>query len=340
MSEISVHPRKTSCPTCGDKAQAVIDYSLGDLICTGCGLVLEGQCIDDAAEWRTFASEGVDNGPQGGGAERADKFGGRDMNSDEADGTSITGSSALAKTLQKAQTFSDRFASSGPRSAAKQEEKNLKLFTMKIQEITSRLGLSGGIVNRCVALFQDLSSKNELKQRNQVSWHCAVVHIASMQERATRTIRELAEANAGSAGKKELEFEKQIDKRVKQINKALGLVQPAAYVEDQELMARFVNRLQLAPQVCKPASFISKEAYKYGLVGRQPQTAIVASAIFLVAWMLNVEEKPKFGDVAAIARVSEASVRAAYKHMRSSIRRLVPQDFVCRLPGGIDGLPS
>merc|ERR1712187_228526 len=124
-----------------------------------------------------------------------------------------------------------------------------------------------------------------LKQRHQASWYCALVHIASTQERATRTIHELAEANAAAAGKKEADLAKQIDKRVKQISKTLGLMQPGAYIEDQELMARFVNRLHLSPQICKPASHISKEAYKYGLVGKSPQTAIVAASILIVAWL-------------------------------------------------------
>lgn len=339
MSEISVAPQKTVCKICGDRAEVVLDYSTGDLICTTCGLVLEGHCIDDGAEWRNFSYEGVESGRHVNERERADRFAGHDMMSDEADGTGIAGTSTFAKSLQKAQQFSERAASGGPATSAKQEQKALKVFTMKIREAAGRLALGEGIVNRCVGLFQDLTAKSELKQRQQASWFCALVHIASMQERATRTIRELAEANAVAAGKKEADFEKQIDKRVKQINKALGLTQPGAYVEDQELMARFVNRLQLSPQVCKPASHISKEAYKYGLVGRSPQTAIVASSILIVAWLLNVEEKPKFTDVSVIAKVSEAAVRAVYKHVHQHIRRLLPKDFICRLPGGLEGLP-
>eukprot|EP00418_Pyrodinium_bahamense_P092442 CAMPEP_0179026326 /NCGR_PEP_ID=MMETSP0796-20121207/8455_1 /TAXON_ID=73915 /ORGANISM="Pyrodinium bahamense, Strain pbaha01" /LENGTH=343 /DNA_ID=CAMNT_0020722399 /DNA_START=24 /DNA_END=1055 /DNA_ORIENTATION=- len=342
MAEISIHPRKTICKNCGDKAKVVLDYSLGDLICTTCGLVLEGQCLDDAAEWRTFAVEGVESGPRVNERERADKFGGRDMMEDEADGgTTISGSSNMAKSLQRAQQISDRAAAGAPApSGTRNEQKALKTFTAKVRETAGRLALGEGVVNRCVGLFQDLSAKNEAKGKQQPSWYCALVHIASVQERATRTVRELAEANATAAGKKEADFEKQIDKRVKQISKALGLAQPAAYVEDQDLMARFVQRLQLSPQVCKPASHISQEAYKYGLVGRQPQTAIVASSILIVAWLLNVEEKPGFASVSAIAKVPEAAVRGAYKPIRAAIRRLLPKDFVCRLPTGIDGLPQ
>jgi len=334
--EISLDARKTLCKHCGDKAKVVLDYSAGDLVCTTCGLVLEGQLLDEAAEWRTFADEGVDTGDKVNPRERGDKRGSHEMD-EEASGTSIVGSSNLAKSLQRVHAMSER-SSTGPITAAAKEQKTLKALIAKVRETAGRLALGEGIVNRCVGLFQDLTAKSESKPRLQASWLCALVHIASVQERATRTVRELAEANANAAGKREADFEKQIDKRVKEIHKTLGITQPAAYVEDDELMARFVNRLQLSPQICKPASHISQEAYKYGLVGRQPQTAIVAGAILIVAWLLNVEAKPTFTDVAVIAKVSEPAVRSAYKHIHGGIRRLLPRDFVCRLP--LESLPQ
>jgi len=339
MSEICVAPRKTLCKNCGDKAQVVLDYHVGDLVCTTCGLVLEGGCLDDAAEWRNFAPEGVGDAGDA-GRDRGDRQGARLEFEDEAMGTSIPGSTVMAKSLQRVHQMADLAADRGPASAAKAEAKTQRHVAGKVREITSRLGLGDSIVNRCLGLWQDLAGSSPGRMAKQASWYCALVHIATLQERATRTVRELAEANAPAAGKREADFEKQIDKKVKEINKVLGLSQPAAYVEDQDLMARFVNRLQLAPQVCRPASHIAMEAYKYGLVGRQPQTAIVASSILIVAWLLNVEQKPRFTDVATIAKVSEASVRGAYKSIRPAASRLLPKDFVCRLPGGLQGLPA
>eukprot|EP00419_Tripos_fusus_P045917 CAMPEP_0172813474 /NCGR_PEP_ID=MMETSP1075-20121228/10682_1 /TAXON_ID=2916 /ORGANISM="Ceratium fusus, Strain PA161109" /LENGTH=340 /DNA_ID=CAMNT_0013653179 /DNA_START=59 /DNA_END=1078 /DNA_ORIENTATION=+ len=329
MSEISVDPAKTFCKICKDGGAVVLDYSMGDLVCTSCGLVLEGHCLDEGAEWRNFSSEGVENGQRVNDRERGDMSNAHDMESDELGSTRIAGMTSAAKNLQKAHWNSDRAASGGPVvSAAKQERKALTVFTAKIEETAGRLSLGKGIVNRCIGLYQDLASKDDgQKRRHQVSWYCAFVHIASTQERATRTIREVAEANAAAAGKRAADLEKQIDKRVKEISKILGLIQTGAYVEDQELMARFVNRLYLSSQICKPASHISQEAYKYGLVGKSPQTAIVASSILIVAWLLDVEAKPTFTHVATIAKEPEATVRAAYKNMHQHISRLLPTYF-------------
>uniref|UniRef100_A0A7S4UXH7 General transcription factor TFIIB n=1 Tax=Alexandrium monilatum TaxID=311494 RepID=A0A7S4UXH7_9DINO len=341
MTELSVNPRKTTCKDCGEKAKVVLDHSAGDLICTTCGLVLEGQIIDDGQEWRNFGIEGAEYGQRVNERERADRTAAVDIMSDQAATTGISGSSTLAKSLQKTQFLSEQRSSNQTSSAgARNEHKAMKVFTTKIRETAGRLALGEGIVNRCVGLYQDLIEKNEAKSRMQASWYCALVHIASVQEKATRTISELAEANAGAASKKVEHLEKQIEKRVKEINRILGVSQQAAYVEDEALMARFVQRLGLSSDVRKPASTIAQEAYRYGLVGRQPQTAIVASSILIVAWLLNVEAKPRFADVAHIAKVPEAAVRGAYKQIHGAIRRLLPPSFVCRLPGGLDALPQ
>jgi len=338
MAEICVDPAKTFCIFCKDEGAVVLDYSMGDLVCTKCGYVLEGRCLDGGAEWRNFSSEGVENGQRVNERERGDRADAHDMESDDMGSTGIAGTSIAARNLQRAHMSSERAASGGPVTNLKNEKKALIIFTAKIEETAGRLSLGKGIVNRCIGLYQELVAKDEAMKRHQLSWYCALVHIASTQERATRTIREVAEANANAAGKKQADLEKQIEKRVKQISKTLGLIQTGAYVEDQELMARFVNRLYLSPQICKPASHISKEAYKYGLVGKSPQTAIVASAILIVAWLLNVEAKPTFTNVSTIAKEPEATVRAAYKSMYPHVERLLPTDFAIQT--NLESLPK
>lgn len=52
------------CPDCGWTHTRVMD---GDVVCTGCGLVLADRVIDDRAEWRTFEGE-PDTGNRCGGA--------------------------------------------------------------------------------------------------------------------------------------------------------------------------------------------------------------------------------------------------------------------------------
>lgn len=339
MVEIGVDPRKTLCRECGPSARVVLDESMGDLVCTGCGLVQESHCIDMGVEWRSFAAEGVESGPRVNERERADKFDMMDEDSAlQPTGTSFSGTDAASRSLMKAHRMASQNANSSMSAEGKHELK-VKTMTNKIREVTSRLGLGEDIVRRCAGMIETLAKKEELNQRLQVPFFCALVHLASREEKATRTTAELAQANATAAGKKAKDLERVIDKRVKELRMLLDIPEPTAYARDEELMARFVNRLQLAPPVCKPAQHISRMAYKFGLVGKLPQTAIVASSIFIVAWLLNVEEKPSFTDVASIAKISEVPVRNAYKLLHGQIRRLLPDDFKSSLPGGLAGLP-
>merc|ERR1712113_726134 len=103
----------------------------------------------------------------------------------------------------------------------------------------------------------------------------------------------------------------------------------------------FAARLQLAPQVCKTAGQICSTAYRCDLIRRDGHSAVLAAAVFIVAHLFDAQKKPDFSDVAVIARVSAEAVRAAYKRVIfPHIRRLVPEGFVCKLPGGVCALPQ
>lgn len=44
------------CPDCGG-TRLVEDHANGDVVCRGCGLVVESYIIDERSEWRTFADK-------------------------------------------------------------------------------------------------------------------------------------------------------------------------------------------------------------------------------------------------------------------------------------------
>ena len=51
----------SACRECGSE-ELITDYAAADVICYGCGLVIEGNCIDDGPEWRSGPNE--DGGKQ------------------------------------------------------------------------------------------------------------------------------------------------------------------------------------------------------------------------------------------------------------------------------------
>lgn len=340
MAEIAFNENKAQCAECGGSGAVVVDHSTGDMVCTGCGLVLESHCLDEGQEWRNFKDEGVGMGAKTCERERADRASGKkDGDFGELSGTGIIGSNSMAQSLRKMQTVAER-ASAAPVTKA---NRMLKNYTEKVREEAGRLMLNEGIVQRCISLLSALSNKNELRQGMRQAWINGIIYLACKEERSARTFRELAHANASFAGKREAEFEKQIHKSVLSLGKLLADVLREGHTphhQTEELIARFVSRLQLSQEVSKPAVHITQQASRYGLVGSQRQSAVIASSIYIVAWLLDVEPRLSLADVASIARVPETIVKNAYTALRPHTRHLIPSNFVCRLAGGLDSLPT
>merc|ERR1719387_2447403 len=55
---VDVAIRCSECASRGSPPETVLDTCSGDLICTGCGLVLEDHFIDEGRDWRNFLDEG------------------------------------------------------------------------------------------------------------------------------------------------------------------------------------------------------------------------------------------------------------------------------------------
>merc|ERR1719330_2183185 len=72
----------------------------------------------------------------------------------------------------------------------------LPQMTDNIRKIAARLHLGENIVQRCMGFLQDLAQKGQLAKGKKRPWACALIHLASREEGATQTIRELAQANA------------------------------------------------------------------------------------------------------------------------------------------------
>ncbi|CAE7684693.1 TFIIB1 [Symbiodinium sp. CCMP2592] len=120
----------------------------------------------------------------------------------------------------------------------------------------------------------------------------------------------------------------------------------AAYFQD-EILHRYVTRLGLAAQVVAPAKHIAWQALQQdvvkkgkGLLEHTMASASMAASIFVVSWLLDVEQKPRLGEVATVVKVSEGSVQVAYSSIRQRLRYLLPKDFVIRYKLGLEGLPK
>mmetsp|Transcript_89603 Transcript_89603/g.159068 ORF Transcript_89603/g.159068 Transcript_89603/m.159068 type:complete len:350 (-) Transcript_89603:61-1110(-) len=345
MSEIAINPSQFACKYCKDPfdknglPKVRIDTSMGTVVCTGCGTVMEDRCFDEGREWRNFAPEGVDS--QVTSRERGDFSTAIDERTGEIGGTTILGAGSTAQKMQqlgrKAQT------SNAPELTAQQKkEKMVMQCTAKATDVCRRLNLGQEVVNCCIRLLQDLSGKDKLQGRFQATWFCALVHIATSEEKVLRTIQDIAEANASALGKKKGELEQVIAKRTKDLCDALERNQPAP-MNDPELMKRYVEKMGFPQEFAAPARRMVELAYKLEKIKppvEKSQIQYMAAAIFIVAYLYDVEPKPRIEDLAVVVNATEVGVQMAYNAMREKIKYLVPENFVVRYKLGTPGLPA
>jgi transcription initiation factor TFIIIB Brf1 subunit/transcription initiation factor TFIIB len=65
-----------TCRECGSE-ELITDYAAGDVICHDCGLVIEGNCIDNSPEWRIFQNDGGGGNQTNPRAEKMSSTGGQ-----------------------------------------------------------------------------------------------------------------------------------------------------------------------------------------------------------------------------------------------------------------------
>jgi len=307
-----------------------MDGSTGDFICTNCGLVLQGQCLDEGKEWRTFASEGIEMGQKFGARERGDAC--------EDGSTTMSGADAKSLGLQKAQ----RRAEYSALGAAGEADRQLKSYEGRLRGVGSCLGITEAILVKAYGLLKALSDKGEFKSGQRASFLCAVLYLACLEERSARTYKEFAHAVAPMANVKPGQLEAQMRKRVVELTKTLSSEldsNQAGYIQPEELMARFVNKLGLSNDICKPAIHVCSEAYRLNMTWTHSQEAVTIGAVMVVAWLLNVPNKPHLEDAVKAIKLDFRVVGKAYGEIRRHIKGLLPKNFVIRLPGGVEALP-
>lgn len=308
------------CPDCREETQILIDYAQGVIICRSCGIVLETSCIDDSQEWRNFSDSAVDSKSD------LNRVGGisRDLLSENCSGTSIAAGSSRLNRIQ--------FLAMASQSV----DRTLNKAHTILRDVMKALGLADNIYGRSCETIKLLDSLGQLRNRANYPWILAIVYLACRQERAGRTISELIRAQPTV---KEAEVARNYWKLEKLLTSAdvRSSITPAPAGADNYII-RYCSKLGLHATE-KAAEHISMQASRFGLTGSKSPNVVAAAAIFIVAYLLNLQNKPSLETLAEVAQVKPATLKQAYAAIRQPIERLLPVDFKTVLPGGVSQLP-
>lgn len=321
--------------------KVILDHSMGDLICTSCGLVLQSRLLDEGQEWRNFASDSVDYGMK---VNERMRGGDRDGELDAFGAlasTSFSGNGMDA--LKKAQDAVDSKCNAKMLTSS---ERSLKTTTTKFRTIAKELRLSDNVVEKSLSFMNTLSENNQLGQSHQAGWYFAIAYLACREENMGRTMRELAHTGASERSVSEDDLEKQMAKFVSRLRKALHCElkqSKETLINPEDLTLRFAGKLQLSVQVSNAAVHIAVQARKVlgtKATTEKQQCAVIMSAIVLVAHLLDVPEKPRLEDLSAVAKVPQMDIVEVYEKLKPHLTLLLPDAVLSRSLENLGNIPN
>lgn len=303
---------ETICPTCGARGEKfVVDEVRGELICSVCGTVLQDHMINYGPEWRVFGAEDdlsrVRAGPisprlpnHGLGNSR---IGIRSMDSP-----------SLKARLRGIAKIS-QFLSSG-------QERRVSEILDLVKALKVKLNLPSNIIDDSVVIFRQLQrcGAKGLKTRELV---VALVYVACKRNGIPCRLRDLVSEVGVERGKG-------ISKAISMVRGCLGNSSMGIGKSWSEEVGRFLRKLvdslrieneEIRPQIIRLSMEIIKEGKRQRITNGRTFHALVASAVYVAASILNIKKKQR--EVAEVAKVTDVTVRNRYKEILSKIDIIV-----------------
>lgn len=350
---------KMICKDCReDPPDLVEDRASGDMICGNCGLVLQERSVDQSSEWRTFSNDdqGNDDPSRVGDGPNA-LLNGNQLNTSIAFGDG----SMRSKELHRAQN----------KANLDKGNKGLLQAYKQIGALCDGWQLPNSVSDTAKHLYKDADESKIFKGKSQEALIAGVIFLACRRNSVPRSFRELTELTKVS--KKEIgrtfkllekflmaqerhkqgstsmvaggKFTSSILSGVRRILTSLAregvVVQNETYTgstsaDPADLCNRFCSMLDLSNTTTNIAMAIARRMGSFGaLAGRSPLSA-AAACIYMAAQLMGQSKSPK--DIQLVAKVSDSTIRHAYKLLYAEKDKLITEDMLAR-GGDMSRLP-
>jgi len=345
------------CRECQEWPPNIIEeFSSGDSVCGSCGLVLGDRIIDTRSEWRTFANDesGSDDPSRVGNAANP-----------LLNGSQLETSISFGDGGQRSRELSRAHA----KLTNSKSNKNLTEAYSRIHAICNPLGLTGDIIETTQQLFKATEDNKMFKGKNTDAIIAGCLFIACRQLGSPRTFKEINKATRVTKKEVGRTFKILQSFFVQQKKIKAGGVMPGGgklfwhvitYVyadqcivaglaaigesyenksstEAKDFTDRYCDELTLSMKTSNIAKAIAEKMQLVGsLAGRSPLSA-AAACIYLASHFMGEGRSPK--EIAAVAQVSDGTIRTAYKLLHTELDKLIDPDWVGEGRGNMSRLP-
>lgn len=295
------------CPDCKTNKNVIIDSRGGQLVCTGCGLVIGGY-ISPEAEWRNFSENdrrGADPNRIGAAQDTLTSEGASML-------TRIEGTEGIASAQLRMVDAKDR---------------KMQTAFAKIRSNGAKLNLPRDVIATSCEIYKQVIANDEAKSKNMMHICAACLYITAKACRAARPLTDVCQAFG--IAKKQLSrayFNIQKLKNQNKIKISFKKTEAAGASQLEQYAMRFGSKLRLPPAVIKCSQTVCQNISKYNiLTGRQPAT--VSSAALFLAMALSPDKKNhrSWKEIGMVTGMAESTIMQVYrKFVYPERARLVP----------------
>jgi len=285
------------CPDCGS-SNLYYDDKQGEVICSGCGLVVEDKIVDTGQEM-----QGSFDGDEKKGRSGAPLS---EQKVNKGLATNVGNYADISKLRGKGSMNWSRLGNWNIRVSTS-IERNLTNALAELRRVASFLNLPPVTRDEASRIYQYVLERGLVRGRSMESVIAACIYSACRSYNIPRTLDEIS--NASDVERKE------IGRTYRFIAKRMKIKSTPS--SPKEYISRFANILKLSPKTQNEALKVLTKAESSELTsGRGP--AGIAAASLYVAALLNDEKKTQ-REVADIAGITEVTIRNRYKELLNKL---------------------
>jgi transcription initiation factor TFIIB len=290
-----------TCSTCGKYKTAITDPESGEVICSGCGMIITEKIEDSAhQEWRAFTPEEIESKARTGAPTslaRHDRGLATIISMTDRDASGHKLDESTHTTFKRLRTWdfrTQRHSSS---------DRSLWIAFSQLDVLRDKIGLSNAIIEKTAYIYRKAVEKQLTRGRTISGVLAAALYIACREMGTPRTLKDIS---ANSNIKR-----KDIAKNCRLLIRELDIKVPI--VDPMKCIATVANTAEISEKTKREAIKMMSELVKREVpAGKHPMS--LAATILYVACRKTGEYRTQV-DIAKAARVTEVTIRNRFKDL-------------------------
>src|SRR5918996_5710874 len=280
------------CSICNQENMTITDPSSGEIICSGCGLVISDKIEETDKNARTGAPSSL---------ARHDMGLSTVIGRENKDASGLKIDTAMRSQIERLRTWDlrTRMRTSGDRNF-------MKAFG-QLERLKEKLGLSDTIVEKAAYTYRKVQERGLIRGRTIDSMLAASVYSACREMETPRTIKDIAAKSNVNR--------KDIARSYRLLILELGIRIPV--VNPMKCVARVANRLSISEKTRQQALSIMEEVVNKKITAGKEPMGLAATVLY--ASSINTDEKIPQKDIAAASGVTEVTIRNRFKDLKKRL---------------------